>query len=1062
MRPLARLRGTDPEAGSIMWGLMVSLALLVLGTLFTTSVITTVQRSKAATDAAMLVQYTDVSVAKAIAALNANDAAVAHTFADSTVTCEKVAARSMCYRYWALPVPGNAVDPVRYDLLTRAWIDMDGDSLEPDGGLLVRSQKMPLEVITYQTSAGNAPTVADGVISYQATPSGLFGGAIASFGTATLEGAGLSVRAYNSATSQTGTGAGVVSSAGWVAYGAQTQADSTVLYGGAGVIGDHTSRCTGEACAESKTRVIQATYGPPTVSSTDWMRTVGAASCTTKVDGDWVTSEHGGQLPMGTSCINGSLVVDVATTVNAASPLTTVYVYGTIQVAANLNAPLTGQLASPASLVLYSTGGSVTFAAPDNSAVSAMLYAPLATCGNNPGTTSHMTYFGSLVCGTVSLAGKWEQLYDEAAIASYVDPVIAAVDPVSGKHMGGKTFAPGVASAVAYGTFLAPVGWDPSLNTCGLASPATATGYWRLDEGSGILARDSAGGGLAGGWRSTAAAARTPGVCGNAALLSAGGAVIGSTSKSSANGLSLEYWGRSIVGTSVSMAGVKVTHDDIRHVSVTVGTAAAVRLAFSVENYDQWHLFTVSVSPTGTVTLFVDGLAKATGTSAAIPSSTSGLLTVGDGAATGAIDEVVYYGDAPLTPTDVATRWSTLIAIMGTHFTTHPAGVAFSAPSAVVDGGSGPTLLKVNWTKPTGDFPTGDATVSYYLEVANAAAGPWGPLTPGTAPGTALTYSQANPAPGTHYYRVCAKYNGDVKCSTGVSIVTLSIPVAPSVWVTGVTTTTSAYQWGAVPYAATYESVYRTNGGAWSGVIGEGTNVSRTHGPTTEGTRIDIMVRAVNAAGTGPWSAVASALLQLSTPSATGWITGDGNPAGGDWTLHSRLSGVYCPAGSSVQSAYADQVTTWGGAWNAYSGWGWTDSNGYTRDHSSNIESYDVGARQLILIKCVNPASGAESAVTGPHGPIEIWHGVPGPWGAWVGITAYRTAGWGAGCAAQLTPAYRAQMVGAFNSGLIGPTFGTSYYYGGAWGSGTAYMTVWCEAPGGRKSGEVNTSSTFG
>ena len=119
MTTLTRTRKNQLEAGSVAWALLVSLALMTLGTMFTASVISTVQRSKASTDAVMLTQHTDTAVASAIAALNAGEP-VGQAAADPLVTteCELVGGRSMCFRYWAMPVPGTAVDPVRYDLVT--------------------------------------------------------------------------------------------------------------------------------------------------------------------------------------------------------------------------------------------------------------------------------------------------------------------------------------------------------------------------------------------------------------------------------------------------------------------------------------------------------------------------------------------------------------------------------------------------------------------------------------------------------------------------------------------------------------------------------------------------------------------------------------------------------------------------------------------------------------------------------------------------------------------------------------------------------------------------------
>lgn len=855
-----RFRGSDTQAGSVAWAMLVSLAVLVLGSIFTVSIITTVQRSKATTDATILTQYTDTATADAIARLNAGSTlprTLQESIDTADQTCEKVSARSICWRYWAMPVPGSAVDPVRYDLVSRVWLDQDGDELEPTDGLNVRSTKLPLEVITYQTGAGLGPTLQDGYVAYNATPAGLFANAIYSFSSTNLEGPNLKVRSYNSATGDTGTGTAAVSSSGWVTYGKATQADSTVLFAGAAPGGDRTSRCTGEACEESDVRVVDATYAAPTVASTNWMRTVGAATCDTTFEGDWIVSERSFRLPAGETCINGSLIVDgtAATT----TPLTTVFVNGLVVVNGSLNAPSTGLLAEPASLVIYSTGDVVSFTPPANSVVNAMIYAPLATCGTNPANSSQITYFGSLVCDVVSLGGSWDHLYDEAATASYQDPVPGAK----------KTYSPGVPSTIAYDEFLMPTDW--AANTCVYAPPAGSTGYWKLDEATGPLARDSAGQVGAAGW--SGKGPRVDGVCGKGTGAGVGGAsVVGSQPVTSTNGMTVEYWAKDLVGTAVEVGGVKITHDAARHVSITMD-GTTFKFPFSVENDDKWHMYTVSITTSGTATLYVDGIAKKTVSTSIAPASLSGPLSVAAGTQ-GAVDEVAYYPSV-VTATSIADRytwWTSPLKIDASVQLLSP-GVPFSAPGGFTNDGSSPTSLKVKWTTPTGTFPTTSSLTGHRVEQSSTATGPWTQV--GTTAGTGTSFTQASPAPGYRWYRVCATYNGDEMCSASAQILTLARPAAPVVSVGTITTTTAAFSWTTPTYTASFESQYRLNGGTWTGAAGAAdpavithalATPNVTHGPTTQGTRIEIRVRAVNAAGASPWSTVAVAQLALPAP----------------------------------------------------------------------------------------------------------------------------------------------------------------------------------------------------
>lgn len=1103
------------EDGSIAWAMLVAIALTMLGSVFVASLVSTVHRSKATTDATMLTQYTDVAVAAAIADLNTGSP-VAATLADSDMTCEEVSNRAMCYRYWALPVPANAADPVRYDLVTRVWID-PGDLTDPEkDGLLVRSMKTPLEVITYQTAGALAPTLEDGYVAYQPTPGGLFANAIHSFTRSTLSGPALTVRSYNSQTGDTGTRAATVSSSGWLSFGNGTQADLTVLYGGASAAGDFTSRCTGEACLESGTRVIEATYATPTDASVQWMRTVGATACNLTIDGDWVASAHDGQLPAGVTCINGSLIVDTATTTT--SPMTTLYVNGVVQIRDDLNPPLTGQLATPAGLTIYSTGGAIAFDAPAGTAISALTYAPLAACGTNPASSEKVTYYGSLVCNTVSLGGAWEHLYDDAAVAEYVDPVPGAA----------KTFSPGVPGAVDFDEFHVPENYIPA--SCAVTAPTGAAGYWKLDE-PGILARDSSGQGKDAGWLTTGGG-RPDGVCSQGAAAHTGGAVTGTHPMTFVHGMSVEYWAKGLLGSPVDVGGVRVGHDDTDHVTVTI-SGATHRVPFTVQNTDAWHLYTLTVDADGAVTLYVDGQAKGTVSTGTPPATLSGKLTIADGTA-GAVDEVVAY-DSVLTAGTVADRYTWWVDTVSP--TTADPGTPFTAPTGVADDGTTPTLLGVRWNVPTGTFPTDSELTSYRVEVADTTAGPWTQI--GTTNGAATTWQQSDPPLGSLQYRVCAVYNGDERCSGPVGIVTLEPPVAPTVSI-AINGTQATATWNAVPFADEYKVYYRIDGGSW--ILAHDATTTRSYTRTVPaGTQVGVRVMGRNAAGLGaageahatsvpaaPAVTVSSTSVDRATftwpavKGATGYYVAE-RCNGDSWTystqtsrskavrcnqgdvariavraqnasgnsaytyvdeyllinkptvgsmygwsdfewIYARLNGVSCPAGTVVQSR---ATTRWDGQdWGAWSTYANTGRATQSLDYGSRTFSYDRDLDVSIRVRCANTYSGTVSAETSSQIVQNLMHPVPSPTGLNVQVggtgATYRAAQWAATCPANTSIRYGFSInATTFTYGQSHITYTRYERTAQAWGNGSILVAAYCQSPGGRTGSQVSVSRNF-
>ena len=860
------------ERGSVVWGLLVSVFIGAVVLAFTATVITQLNRSIAATNDTMKTQYTDVAVNDAISRLNAGETLPAR-LTESVPICENTNPRQMCWQFWAEPIPANATSAVRYDIYARVWVDSNRDG--SSDGEQVRNVRVPLEVVTFQTVGANAPQLRPGFVAYHPTPAGLFANAMHSFTSTTISGPNAQFSSMNSATGQPGVGGAMVASSGWVTYGARTQADTTLLFN-AHDAGDFTTRCTGEVCDESDVRVLNASFIQPTPESIEWINAVGwgtptmAAQCTTTISGDWVASEHSGILPAGSTCISGSLIIDQPTGIS--SGITTLFVQGSIDIRANLNAPSGGAVANPASLVIYSTGQTVSFEAPNNTTISTLLYAPLAACGNEPGTTNTTLFNGSLVCDTISVAGAWHHRFDEAALADFVDPVPDA----------GRTFAPGVVDVLldrdeAIGS---------GAGTCDPDAPAGATGYWKLNEAIGTTAADTAG--LVGDatWNGTQAL-RADGVCGLATRASTTGpSVSGDQPVTSPDGLTLEFWARNqpntFAETLMSAGGVRVQFHQTNKIRVVDAgdSSVGVTLPFTVQNVQHWHLYTVTVSPSGEVVLFINGFEKARATDARLATGAlSSPLQIGRGSNNVVIDEAVFYPRV-LTAEDAANRWNWWLnpPQFDRPFILTDPGTPFSSPLAVQNNGTTRTELRIRWNTPTGTFPVNSPLTGFTVQEMRGST--W--TTIGTTPGSATTFQMANPTNGAVDYRVCAVFNGDTRCSAPVTILSLDVPPAPTVSDDGVPTATSIpFRWtrpdspsAPASYLTAFQYQYRIDGGAWTTV---NTNTSTLNAAltATNGQFVEIQVRAENTSGWGPWSSTFHTMTLPSAPvvSANGALT---------------------------------------------------------------------------------------------------------------------------------------------------------------------------------------------
>ncbi len=216
------------------------------------------------------------------------------------------------------------------------------------------------------------------------------------------------------------------------------------------------------------------------------------------------------------------------------------------------------------------------------------------------------------------------------------------------------------------------------------------------------------------------------------------------------------------------------------------------------------------------------------------------------------------------------------------------------------------------------------------------------------------------------------------------------LPAAPTASTGTVTSTTIAYSWTSVTNASRYEFQYRINGGAWSATVNDNSATTWTAGPTTQGSKIEIQVHAVNPDGNaGAWSNITGATMSISsTPAWNAMGQTDTFPSWYHWVYNSGGAAL-CPAGTSIYSQFQDGVP--GSFWNGYTAWGSNGGSSQTLTYGSTIASYSTQLQYNFNGKCVNTGSGAESATvnTGVYvtqhaapnvtlsGPVECasWYG---------------------------------------------------------------------------------------
>lgn len=896
-RRLRHLRAST-DRGLIEWALLIALLVLSIGFIVTAVVLANIARGSSSIDMTLKEQRADAAVSDAVARLTAGQELGA-TRATSTTECADVSNRSVCYEYWALPIPGNALDPLAFDLLVQTWIDRDRDGLPPDAPASVRALKVRLSAVTYQTGPGLDPQVAGGQVQYVASPAGPLSAGLFGFRSVTLAGPDVTVGSFNAITSGTSdrTGTGTVASGGPVAFGYGVQVDRTLLFASPASLNETTSRCTGEPCEESEVATRTEVYLPADQDgrALAWMD---GLQCSQTIDADWIASQHDGLLPAGTTCVNGSAIIDVPTKLAGVSRLV---VHGSLTFAAPINAPSSVENPNAQRLTIYSAGLGIAFRPEMYSdgplVIAGSIYAPAATCSSDPasGATDASSpgatiLYGAMACDTVSLGGAFTQLQDESVFAAYTDPVPGAR----------KAWSIGDGEIVQAAVGSQEGQWDVAdgwgAGTCVMPGPVSALAYWRLIEPSGVLAADSAGGSYPTTWR-TASGGRATGICGKAAALDdvANAQVSGSATLSSpTDGVSLEWWAKAVTDAkpAVSAAGAQLDMDE-DHVSVTAG-GRTFRFPFTVQRSGSWHLYTVTVSPSGVATLYVDGIAKESG---AVGSPSAGGATSIARGSGGAISDVVVYARV-LSASEVATRWATWNA--NVVFTPADAGTPFTAPGAPVDEDSDRHRLAFHWAPSSGTLPpAGTGGAVFELQRSDEQAGTY--TTFKTVDLGTLAYAQDEPEAGAFWYRVCTVYNGDSKCSAATKIATIPLPSGTTVTAdnAGATTTSVSFSWPFQQWATGAEYQYRLNGGAWSDVASvSGTTVAIT---ASNSAIVEIKVRVVNPAGTGPWSDIATGYLLPEAPSVsygsvtqTTWL--------GSWSTIPNVDHyvVYCTVGGSA------------------------------------------------------------------------------------------------------------------------------------------------------------------
>lgn len=829
------------DDGSLAWTLGFIILALAIATALGVSAFVSFTVSQRATETLLRSTHQETVIADAIAVLNSGERLAASS-SQAVTTCQVVSARDLCAQVWAVPSPLDAVEPTRYEMVSLVWVD-GGDRTPPADGFETSTMVTALTSMSFQTQGDARPRIDGSMVVYEATPGGLFTNALTGLSRVQLAGDGTTVRSYSSLGRESASSdSGAVASSGFVTYGTGVTAGRTVLHGDRDNGGR--DRCTGAACDVVDTTA--GVYAPATDVTVEWARQASSSPLCRETLGDWVASEQTRpEIGPGLTCIRGSMIVDVPVTVTATSAAPAiVYVDGSVDIAAQLNAPAGLDLANPVVLQVYSLGREVSFAPVPDLTVAAAIYAPQATCGAGQGAQG-LRFFGSLACDTISFdTPKAEFWYDDQLLTDLMD---LAPEP-------GRVFSPGETVTVDHGHDPVPDGWTPS--TCNVATPSGATAFWRLNEQRTGPARDQAGSyhlGWSGGFGQ--------GLCDGGASVSPGGAVTGPSPQTTTGGMTLSAWVKGVDGTAASAAGLGFALDTTGHVTVTLG-GADTRMPFTIQNRESWHLVTVTADRDGQVMLYVDGQPKVTADTGVELGSLSGAAqtaVIGSGTA-GQVDEVVYWA-SERSAAQVSQAWAEWLTALPELVPTDP-GTPVTAPvltSVTPRDTSTGVTFDATWTPASGTLSPPAATATIQHRPSGGSSWTVNPVSLAQTDHTSavLTY-------GRYDWRVCATYNGDDFCSNEVQAFQMGVP--GSFRSTAQTTTSVTWAWNTVAGAGGYE--LEVNG--TSVLVGSGVGTYTTTG-LTQGEQATGRVRACTGTGAdrecGLWSASVTATAKtIGTP----------------------------------------------------------------------------------------------------------------------------------------------------------------------------------------------------
>ena len=217
------------------------------------------------------------------------------------------------------------------------------------------------------------------------------------------------------------------------------------------------------------------------------------------------------------------------------------------------------------------------------------------------------------------------------------------------------------------------------------------------------------------------------------------------------------------------------------------------------------------------------------------------------------------------------------------------------APRNLMASADGPTVIRLEWDEPEEDG--GTRITGYLIEVSRDGGATWSNLVRNTR-NTDTSYPHKGLEAGvTRHYRVSAiNFNGEGEPSEVDSATTEHLlPDAPR-RVTATARGTSAIElsWtapsssGSAPITGYRIEVSRTGTGGWLPLVADTDSrvTAYTHTRLSPGATRHYRVAAITRAGRGPWSSVAQATTDLTTPSApTGLMANPSGVRGSDQIL---------------------------------------------------------------------------------------------------------------------------------------------------------------------------------